>query len=442
MTEAAQRALSLNRKKRGVVRASITKLRSRLEEVEATAPLPETADSARHLTKRLLELTEEFKVHHFEVIDLLHGEDELGREQEVYDKQDEDINELSVRLEKLVSSCSATDSGQLKVALKRVKHIHKGLTSILDSISPFPPDGDVHTLRQFEEQQSELKRDYSDVQGNLFSLEIEDTSELGLLIPRVEEDMFRCALEIRKLLHSHSTPSTSDIQGVKLPKLDVPTFDGSLLNWKTIWEQFNVAVHVRINLTESEKLAYLRHALKAGSAKSVIEGLSRSGEHYSEAISCLQARYDRPRLIHQAHVKKILEIPSLRDGSGKELRRLHDTALQHLRALRSLGHEPSGPFITSTLELKLDTNTMFEWQQHSQSSTDVPHYQEFLEFVNLRAQARFLTPLRRFSEQTMQVEKVLHLSPQMLLVLTQTQLCVWPVSLKGILYLFVLNLSP
>ncbi len=156
------------------------------------------------------------------------------------------------------------------------------------------------------------------------------------------------------------------------------------MNWKTFWEQFNIAVHDRSNLTDSEKL---RHALKAGSAKSVIEGLSRSGEHYVEVITCLQSRYDRPLLIHQAHVHTILEIPNL---SGKELRRLHDTALQHLRALKGIGHEPSGPFITSMLELKLDVNNMFEWQRHSQSSTDVPHYTELLEFVNLSKQTNDL----------------------------------------------------
>ena len=30
---------------------------------------------------------------------------------------------------------------------------------------------------------------------------------------------------------------------------------------------------------------------------------------------------------------------------------------------------------------------MFEWQKHSQDSTDVPHYQKLLQFVNIRAQA-------------------------------------------------------
>ena len=93
---------------------------------------------------------------------------------------------------------------------------------------------------------------------------------------------------------------------------------------------------------------------------------------------------DHVRLIHQTHVRSILEMPSLKDGSGKELRRLHDTVQQHLRALKALGHEPSSAFITSTLELKLDVATAFEWQKHSQSSIDVLPYQEFLD---LRAQA-------------------------------------------------------
>ena len=54
------------------------------------------------------------------------------------------------------------------------------------------------------------------------------------------------------------------------------------------------------------------------------------------------------------------------DGDGRELRHLHDVVNQHLQALRSMDFEPSGPFITSMLELKLDANTMFEWQKFSQ----------------------------------------------------------------------------
>ena len=39
---------------------------------------------------------------------------------------------------------------------------------------------------------------------------------------------------------------------------------------------------------------------------------------------------------------------------GKELRRLHDTVQQHLQDLKSMDYEPSGRFITSIIELKLE----------------------------------------------------------------------------------------
>ena len=103
------------------------------------------------------------------------------------------------------------------------------------------------------------------------------------------------------------------------------------------------------NISDSEKLVYLLSAVKDGTAKGVIEGLSISGEFYSEAIESLCARFDRQRLIHQTHVKMIMDAPALKDGNGKEIRSRHDTVQQHLRALKALGNEPSGPFITSML---------------------------------------------------------------------------------------------
>ena len=385
MTDTA-RALSNNRKKRGVIKASLTRLSSRLDAVERF-PDP---DEARRLTIRLETLSTEFKVHHYSIIDLLDDEVELAEQQEILDEHDDYVSQLTARLEKIVTICSSKDSNQHRISFKRLMNIEKGLIAILDGTSSIPSGDDgICLLQQYGEQLAELKAEFSEVRHDLFSLDVEESSDLNVLLSRVEGSLFRCSLEIKKLLRTHTpTPSSSsDPNGVKLPKLDVPTFDGSILHWKTFWEQFNVSVHGRSNLTDSEKLAYLRHALKGGGAKSVIEGLSRSGDHYNEDISCLKARYDRPRLIHQAHVQKILETPSLKDGSGRELRRLHDTAQQHLRALKALGYEPSGSFITSLLELKLDVNTMFEWQKHSQVTTDVPHFNDLLEFINLRAQA-------------------------------------------------------
>ncbi len=58
-----------------------------------------------------------------------------------------------------------------------------------------------------------------------------------------------------------------------------------------------MSVHDRSSLSDAEKLVYLQQAIKNGSAKNVIDGLSCSGEHYHEAIDCLQSRYNHPLLL-------------------------------------------------------------------------------------------------------------------------------------------------
>ena len=117
-----------------------------------------------------------------------------------------------------------------------------------------------------------------------------------------------------------------------------------------------MSVHDRTNLSSS---VYLQHALKDGSVKHAIEGLSHSGEYYAEVIECLKSQYDCPRPIHQTHVQMILEAPALKEGTEKELC-LHDIVQQHLRALKVMDYEYPGPYIISILELKFDVNTMLE----------------------------------------------------------------------------------
>ena len=69
-----------------------------------------------------------------------------------------------------------------------------------------------------------------------------------------------------------------------------------------------------------------------------------------------------------------MDAPVVKEGNGKELRRLHDVLSQHLRALKAMDCEPSGKFLTSMIELKLDHNTIFEWQRHTQDEREVPHF--------------------------------------------------------------------
>ena len=86
-------------------------------------------------------------------------------------------------------------------------------------------------------------------------------------------------------------------------------------------------------------------------------------------------------------MRTILNASPIKTGSSKELRRLHDTMNQHLRALKAMDYDPSEPFITSILELKLNEDILFKWQRQSHESGKVPNYQDMLDFLDLRAQS-------------------------------------------------------
>ena len=104
-------------------------------ELEGSANNPESIDQARRLTTRLQMLAEEFKVHHYAVIDLIEDEGDLAKEQETLDNFDSDVAQLITRLERLASRKTSTDSNLSKIATKRLKHLQRGLSSVSDNIN-------------------------------------------------------------------------------------------------------------------------------------------------------------------------------------------------------------------------------------------------------------------------------------------------------------------
>ena len=386
--------LASSRRIRGVVSNSILKLSTKLTELEGKPDDPSTLGHAHRMGSKLSSLDSEFKVHHYSVVDLIVKEEELEEEQAEIDKHDDIVAELDVRIQKLLSVCSlhSTDpSSPRNLQSRKLERVDTELKAVINAVDSMDTAVDnTCRLQLHQEKISDLKRDLTEIRDSLFAMGLDNTDKLMATLEKMEHGIFECSLHIKELLQpvkgTATTPMVHDNSGVKLPKLDIPTFSGNVLEWQTFWEQFRVSVHERV-ISDAEKLVYLRQALKDGTAKSTIEGLSRSGEHYEEAIAHLRDRFDRPRLIHQSHVKEILDVPRLRDGSGKELRKFHDVVQQHIRALKSMGCEPPGPFLTSLLELKLDVNTSFEWQKHTQDCRDTPKYQKLLDFINLRAQA-------------------------------------------------------
>ena len=176
---------------------------------------------------------------------------------------------------------------------------------------------------------------------------------------------------------------------VKLPPLNIPTFDGEPTKWKSYWQQFQATIHNSKKLDNQLRMQYLLKSLVTKKARDAIEGIDAVAEAYPEAIAALEARFDRPQIIHRAHARALLNAKPVKDGTSSELRQLHDTFQHHLRSLKA--QDKLDRFMTTLSESKLDSQTMIEWQTFTQAEKDVPSYTKFHEFLDLRATTTELT---------------------------------------------------
>ena len=141
-----------------------------------------------------------------------------------------------------------------------------------------------------------------------------------------------------------------------------------------------ISIHNKEQLTKAENMAYLQDALKGRPAEQVISGLAQTVDAYKESISCLQSCYDQRCLIHQAHVRTILEAALLKSGGGKEVRRLHDITNQHSCPLKVVKQDSFNSLLRAIIKSKIDSSTMKEWQKYSRDQK-APPYQEILKNV-------------------------------------------------------------
>ena len=297
----AERELTKLRRRRGVAKGSITRIETRLAELEGNSSRPNVHDSARQMLAQLKEHDTDFKRTHLTLIDLIEDEDALFDEQATLDDHDDQVASLTVRILALtdVTNPTTREVSAREVLTRRCDRLESRFTETNTALTSLTHE-DVCRVQQYQEQLLDFKKEIAEISNSLLSLTIGESDTLPTRVSSLEKKLFDCSLRLKELSRSSTTPTLpvhSEPRGVKLPKLDVPQFSGNILHWVSFWEQFCISVHERPSLSDAEKFVYLQQALRGGSARTAIDGLSQSGENYAEAVECLKSRYNRPRLI-------------------------------------------------------------------------------------------------------------------------------------------------
>ena len=151
-------------------------------------------------------------------------------------------------------------------------------------------------------------------------------------------------------------PSTR--RRVKLPKMDLPKFDGTVTKWTPFWDSFAASIDDDEELSLVDKFNYLSSCL-SGEAARAVAGLSLTAANYTAAIGILKERFGNKQLIISQLMDGLLNLSPLSSGenawSTRQLRVLYDDVESCIRSLEGLGVSSAtyGTLLSSILMNKL-----------------------------------------------------------------------------------------
>ena len=159
-------------------------------------------------------------------------------------------------------------------------------------------------------------------------------------------------------MNQPSRRQTSAGNSVRLPKLEIPSFNGENLKWTEFWDSFEASIHENSTLSDIEKLSYLMSKL-TGEAKSSVSGILLSNENYAVTVELLKERYRDTQAVVSSHYTELINLKSALNTS-KGLRSLYNQIEKHLRSLKALEQDINQDIFISMITSKLPKDVLFQ----------------------------------------------------------------------------------
>ena len=202
--------------------------------------------------------------------------------------------------------------------------------------------------------------------GELKDLELELTAVLADHRKESTTNLEKILEVQSQLLRELTTKPEPGPDKVKLPKLEIPLFNGDIDQYQTFWDTFEACIH-NSDLTNIEKFSYLRSKL-TGKASEAISGLNLTNGNYDEAVTILKKRFGDDQAIINTHYIQLMDLPVVKN-SVRNLRTFTDAIQTHLRSLKVLKQDTSQDIFIPMITSKLPKEVLLQIEIKKEQST-------------------------------------------------------------------------
>ncbi|XP_055909586.1 uncharacterized protein LOC129944276 [Eupeodes corollae] len=182
-----------------------------------------------------------------------------------------------------------------------------------------------------------------------------------------------------------STAASSSHTGIRLPRIDLPKFDGSYTTWRAFQDRFQALVHNNKSIDDIDKLHFLQSCL-IGDANRFLQNLSVEAANYDKAWELLKERYDHKRILVHIQMQKLFGQPSVSCETAAGLRDLLYTTRECCLALENMDVPVSkwDTVLIWFLNQKLPGTSQKLWEERLGNRKDFPNFKEFTDFLETR----------------------------------------------------------
>ncbi|XP_053388319.1 uncharacterized protein LOC123543829, partial [Mercenaria mercenaria] len=239
--------------------------------------------------------------------------------------------------------------------LRSIQKGHKGaVTRLLSKFEMIQQEAvDLEELQTIEDSLRQKQQTITEIHEKIIDVIPEDDGEqIETEILDHNEYIYNLQTKIQKVASFKKNHTNSSVYH-RLPILDLPRFDGNILDWQSFWDSYESAIHTNPSLSGVQKFNYLKSSLR-GEAGQTIAGFALTNANYDKAVSLLHERYGQKDRIIQTYMRALLEVPAP-VNTVTSLKKFYDTTETYIRGLDSLNQCEStyGSLLTPIILQKL-----------------------------------------------------------------------------------------